>query len=336
MSSHVVIAVSDLSSVGESRRRASVISQDAGLNREEQGQLAIIVTELATNLAVHAQNGRLLIQSMNVGLARGVEVVSIDSGPGIKDIGQCMRDGFSTTGTAGNGLGAVRRMSDEFDVYSDRSGTVIVSRLIAKSDASPKTSFHWGAISVAVKGEEVCGDSWRVHARNGHLGIMVADGLGHGPLAAEASGQAIEVFDRASTTEPVSVIESAHQALSRTRGAAVAVARVHKERGLLNYAGVGNISGALLNGATSRGLVSHNGTAGLLVPRVQQFDYPCGERDVLVMHSDGLTSRWTLEQYPGLQSRHPSVIAGVLYRDFTRGKDDVTVVVVKSIEQKAT
>src|SRR5687767_4155694 len=115
MSSQVVIAVSDISSVGESRRTASVISQDAGLNREEQGQLAIIVTEMATNLAMHAHNGRLLIQSMNVGLARGVEVLSIDTGPGIKDIGQCMRDGFSTTGTAGNGLGAVQRLSDEFD-----------------------------------------------------------------------------------------------------------------------------------------------------------------------------------------------------------------------------
>ena len=137
-------------------------------------------------------------------------------------------------------------------------------------------------------------------------------------------------------TEPIALIESTHQALTRSRGAAVAVARVHQEQSLLKYSGVGNISGTLLDGAASRGLVSHNGTAGHLVPRVQQFDYACGERDVLVMHSDGLTSRWTLEQYPGLQAHHPSVIAGVLYRDFTRGRDDVTVVVVKRIQKRAS
>lgn len=336
MPSHVVIVVPDLSSVGQARRAASMISRDAGMSSDEQGQVAIIATELATNLANYAQNGRLLMQSLKAASSCGVEILSVDSGPGMKDITQCMQDGYSTAGTAGNGLGAIRRLSTEFDIYSDAAGTVIVSRIVGKSDASARCDFHWGAISVAVKGEEVCGDAWRVYAEDGQLGIMVADGLGHGPLAAEAAAQAIQVFDDGSLKEPIALIEGAHHALTRSRGAAVAVARVHQQQSLLKYSGVGNISGTLLNGSATRGLVSHNGTAGLLVPRVQQFDYACGERDVLIMHSDGLTSRWTLEQYPGLQAHHPSVIAGVLYRDFRRGRDDVTVVVVKRIGQKAS
>jgi anti-sigma regulatory factor (Ser/Thr protein kinase) len=295
MPSHVVIPVPDLSSVGEARRAASNISREAGLNPDEQGQVAIIATELATNLANYARNGRLLMQSLQAASSCGVEILSVDSGPGIKDIAQCMRDGYSTGGTAGNGMGAIRRLSSEFDIYSDAAGTVIVSRIVGKSDASAPCDFHW-----------------------------------------EASAQAIAVFDDGALNEPIALIESAHQALSRSRGAAIAVARVDQQRSLLKYSGVGNIAGTLLNGAATRGLVSHNGTAGHLLPRVQQFDYACGERDVLIMHSDGLTSRWTLEQYPGLQTHHPSVIAGVLYRDFTRGRDDVTVVVVKRIQNKAS
>jgi hypothetical protein len=50
---------------------------------------------------------------------------------------------------------------------------------------------------------------------------------------------------------------------------------------------------------------------------------------VLVLHSDGLTSHWKLAAYSGLHVRHAAVIAGVLYRDFRRANDDVTVVVVK-------
>jgi len=48
----------------------------------------------------------------------------------------------------------------------------------------------------------------------------------------------------------------------------------------------------------------------------------------LIMYSDGLQSRWNLQDYPGLVHRHPAVIASVLHRDFCRGRDDVTVLVV--------
>jgi len=53
---------------------------------------------------------------------------------------------------------------------------------------------------------------------------------------------------------------------------------------------------------------------------------------MLVLHSDGLVSHWSLDAYPGLAARDPSLIAGILYRDFTRGRDDVTVVVAKAEE----
>ena len=47
------------------------------------------------------------------------------------------------------------------------------------------------------------------------------------------------------------------------------------------------------------------------------------------MHSDGISARWSLDDYPGLVRRHPGVVAGLLYRDFQRESDDATVIVVR-------
>ena len=139
---------------------------------------------------------------------------------------------------------------------------------------------------------------------------------------------AVRGFDEDPFLQPRPRIEAAHRAMSGTRGAAVAVARLELGAQSMTYAGVGNISGSLLSQKTSRGLVSHNGTVGHQMRKVQEFEYPWPDRGLLVLHSDGLQTRWTLEAYPGLAARHPGVIAGVLYRDFKRGRDDVTVVVV--------
>jgi hypothetical protein len=79
-------------------------------------------------------------------------------------------------------------------------------------------------------------------------------------------------------------------------------------------------------------MVSHNGTAGLEARKIQEFTYPWQDNAILIMHSDGLATKWKLEGYPNLINKHPSLIAGVLYRDFKRGTDDVTVVVVKKQE----
>jgi hypothetical protein len=76
-------------------------------------------------------------------------------------------------------------------------------------------------------------------------------------------------------------------------------------------------------------MVSRNGTAGHIAPKVQEFHYPVPSGAIMVMFSDGLGTHWDLRAYPGLLQRSAAVIAGVLYRDFSRRKDDVTVVVAR-------
>ena len=336
ITSDETLVVSEVSQVGQARRAAIRLAIASKLSTEAQGEVAVIATELATNLARYGRDGRLFIQSMRRPEESFVQMLAVDSGPGIADLQRSMQDGVSTGGTPGTGLGAVRRMSDDFDIYSSvGQGTLVLSRVSVSRSKQPQRSYRWAAISTPAPHETVCGDAWRIVEKNGELGVMVVDGLGHGLLAAEAANRAAALFDaEAGPSEPAGFCGRAHQALAGSRGAALAVAHVSMA-GRVRYAGVGNIAGAIVGSAGGRGLPSQNGTVGLQVRRVQEFDYELPERGVLVMHSDGLTSRWSLDAYQGLASRHPALIAGVLYRDCLRGRDDATIVVVKRKPIKA-
>jgi anti-sigma regulatory factor (Ser/Thr protein kinase) len=328
MRPHVALTISDTSQVGEARRVATRLAADAGLDRKVSSDAAIVATELATNLVRHASQGRMLLRATS----SSMELFAIDSGPGMVNVQQCLVDGYSTGGSPGTGLGAVRRLSREFDLYSlSGSGTVVMSRMAAGATNGHRGGpgpFRWGALSTAAQHEEVCGDAWRVVEHDGAIGVMVADGLGHGPAAAEAADRAADIFSEHAADEPGSVIEHAHTGLAGTRGAAVAVAQIAANR-TVRYAGCGNISGHIVDAARARGLASQNGTVGVEIRRVHQVGYEWAS-GFLVMHSDGLTTRWSVDAYPGIFSKHPAIVAALLYRDALRGRDDATVVVIGS------
>ena len=336
MSDQQCIAVTETSQVGEARRVAARLAHAAGLGKADIGRITLLVTELGNNLARYAQGGRILVQTLRTDTGPEVEVLAIDSGPGMADVQRCLQDGYSTGGTPGTGLGAVRRQSSAFDVHSlPGRGTVVVARVSDDRNTTATSTFVWSAVSIPKAGEIVCGDSWQVTARGGDLSVLVADGLGHGPFAAEAAMKARAVFDEDTFSDPRAILERAHAALTGSRGAAIAIARVSNGSNVL-YAGVGNISGSLMSAERSAGMISQNGTVGVRLRKVQQMEYSWPPRSILIMHSDGLSHRWSLGAYPGLLMRHPAVIAGVLSRDFSRGHDDATVIVVGArVEEKA-
>jgi anti-sigma regulatory factor (Ser/Thr protein kinase) len=324
--------VRDISQVGEARRAAISFARASGAGESAFSTVGIIVTELATNIIRHAVGGCLAVQFLSTGRGDFIEVLAMDRGPGMKDIGKCLQDGFTTAGTAGNGLGAVRRLSSEFDIFSIADqGTVILSRVLVGARPEPKTddAMFWGAYSRPAPGETVCGDICRVSLSGDRMRFMVADGLGHGPDAAQSAELVAEMFTRDPSLAPDQFLAAAHRAVLGKRGAAVAIAELRLSTGIVQYAGVGNISGVLVDGDKPRGLFTHNGTVGVLVRKIQTFEYPWAINGLLIMHSDGLQTRWSIASYPGLQARDPSIIAGVLARDFTRGRDDITVLVAK-------
>jgi anti-sigma regulatory factor (Ser/Thr protein kinase) len=335
MNATAAFPVTDPSGVAAPRRAAIWLAERLLFSEVRAGQLAIVVTELATNLAKHARNGEILLRALGPRWgeeAPGVEVLAIDGGPGVPDPVLSRRDGYSTAGTLGHGLGAIERQSDAFDLYSTDAGTVICARVYASPPpaGSRHHLYQLGAVHVSKTGEAICGDDWACRLRDGRIALMVADGLGHGLAAHDASRAATEVFSGAHEETPRRVIEDTHAALRAYRGAAVAVLAVDIERRVARYCGVGNISAVIVHPSGGRqSLVSSNGTAGHAAARLQEFSYPVPPSSLLLMHSDGLGTHWDVARYPGLAARQPSVIAGVLYRDHSRRRDDVTLVIAK-------
>lgn len=328
--------ITDDSHVGTARRLAADLADSAGFSEADRGKVSIAVTEAATNLAKHASKGELIIRITTNELGNGLEVLAIDRGPGMLNPAEALRDGYSTSGSSGIGLGGIQRLSDEFDILSIAGrGTVMVARFWLKSPQgkrreSGRTRLDAGCVCLPLEGETKNGDACCVVYGEGLVSILVADGLGHGPLAADSSTKAVRVFEENADATPVEIIEEMHRALTKTRGAAVAVAAVDLRQGEIRYAGVGNIRGTVLRADHKHGLTSHNGTVGHSLRKVQEFVYPFAAGALLVMHSDGLMSRWNVDDYPGIMTKHPSLVAAVLYRDFRRGPDDVTVLAARA------
>jgi anti-sigma regulatory factor (Ser/Thr protein kinase) len=325
--------VTDPSEVAEPRRVVQRLAASIGFPEARAGQAALVVTELATNLAKHARGGEIVLRAVTDGAGEptGIEVLALDKGPGLSDPAQVRRDGYSTAGTLGHGLGAIERQSDVLDVYTHTSGTAIAATLWR--DRAPtrtgEAPVAVGAVHVAKRDEPVCGDAWAWRWRPGRLSVFVADGLGHGLLACEAAEAAVRVFARDPESAPATLVADVHTALRATRGAAVAHLAVDLTRETGVFAGLGNITGVILADAGRRTLVSHNGTAGRTAARIQEFSYPVPSDSLLILFSDGLGSGWDLGAYPGLLSRSPALIAGILYRDYSRRRDDTTVVVLR-------
>lgn len=325
----VLIEVHDPSATGEARREAWRFAERAGFSDEERGRAELVLTELATNVLKHAAGGHLLIGASDAS-GDTLEILALDNGPGIDDIGTALRDGHSTAGTAGTGLGAISRQADFFQVYSrPKKGMGVLAR-ISRADAAGRDEMaQIGGVSVAVHGEPVNGDAWATTTNDDARTVMVVDGLGHGYLAHDAAVAACRSFSsaRGSCGE---ILKAIHEALRPTRGAAVAVAELDPVAGKMRFAGVGNISATMIDPTARRSAVSMHGIAGHEMREVREFAYPWSRQSTLIMHSDGLSTRWDLDTYPALLARDPVLIAGILWKDHRRPNDDSTVVVART------
>jgi anti-sigma regulatory factor (Ser/Thr protein kinase) len=326
----VSVAVSDTSQVAEARREAVMIAARNGFSEDDAGRVALVATELGTNLVKHGRGGELLIGAYEDGEGSGVELIALDRGPGISNVEQCFQDGYSTAGTAGNGLGAVMRQSSIVDIASwPGAGTGVLAR-VRPGKPNPQRAGSrtgWGAVSVAMPGQDVCGDSWSVMA-NGATTLLVADGLGHGQEAADASVEAVRLFRRFNGHLVPTVIDYVHGGLRATRGAAVSIARFDPPTRKIVFAGIGNVAGAIATDGSLKRMVSMPGTAGHNARKIQAFEYPF-ENGLIILASDGISTNWNFSRYANIQSVHPTLIAALIYRDFGRQRDDTTVLVGK-------
>jgi len=345
------LRVEDRSAPGQVRRQVTALAERLGFSEERRGEIGVAATELATNLHLHAEAGTVAVRIVRSGAMAAVELVAVDGGPGIADLRSVMADGFSTAGTLGVGLGAVRRIATRCDAFSVVGrGTVIVATFWP--DAAPRDPGGPGSggsgsggsgsggsggstdvegMTRPINGETVCGDAWACRYDGAVTTLVVADGLGHGPLAATASQRAIATFDGAELEEPGQLLDRMDRALGGTRGAAVSVARIDMAARKVLFAGVGNVAGWIDDGARRRPMVTFPGIVGQnRSKRIRQLDYEVAPGSLVVLHSDGLTGKWALTDYPTVRRHDPLVIAACLMRDAGIRHDDASVVVARA------
>jgi anti-sigma regulatory factor (Ser/Thr protein kinase) len=324
----VFASVHGPSQVAEARRLIGDFATRMGLPRERIDQLAIVVTELATNLVKHGGGGHIHARQFDDVEGTGLELIALDQGKGMSDVSRCMRDGYSTAGSPGNGLGAIRRLSDSMHVYSRPGhGSAIMARILLRQGKANDLAI--GAVLAPFPGEKACGDHWSFVATKAGPTLLLVDGSGHGVEAARAAETAVRSFAEHAEKSCEAIVDAIHRALAPTRGAAVAVARIDAAAKVIRLVGVGNISALLIQPTGARHMVSHNGTAGHVAPRIREFTYEYTSAPLVVLHSDGLATRWDIASHPGLTAQHPTLIAGVLLRDHRRSRDDASVVAMR-------
>ncbi|THC50061.1 SpoIIE family protein phosphatase [Streptomyces sp. A1499] len=292
---------------------------------------AVLASELASNISKHASNGALFLQQSPGGrafLEVALDIVAVDNGPGIPDIGLSLTDGFSTTRTMGAGLGAVRRIASDLTLRSAAGrGTLAHARLAAPGGARPLADI--GALCLPADGQQTCGDAYAVVEDDEGLTGLVLDGLGHGPDAAAVSRRAVRTFLARPDAPLPEVFDALHSALRHTRGAAAAAVRIGAGRA--EYCGVGNIRAAALSphGVTQQftgqaGIVGYN----LPAPRSRRLDM--SDHTGLVLYTDGIDHRWTRDPDPAELSLPPTLLAASLAHTHRRRRDDATVLAIGS------
>jgi anti-sigma regulatory factor (Ser/Thr protein kinase) len=341
------IEIKDEANVGTARRAVHGFAGDLGFNETELAQIDIVVQEIGMNAARYATAGGWLHYTTTLGAASGLELFYWDTGPGIYDLDRAIRDGVSTSGSLGSGLGAIGRLMDEFDVYS-------TLRITSRLSLSQRRTFHgtallarkwvgaqesetagrdearrFGVWSRSHPGEVENGDAYFIAKRVSQTLLAVIDGLGHGPGAKEAADVVIELLDDWMGEPLDEVLRTAHNALRSTRGAVAGVAIIDEAHARFHYAGVGNIMVRVFNAPEHISPISSNGTLGARLGSLRVWTYPWAAGATLIMASDGVSASWDMGSYPGLLERSPQILAGILMRDYGRNTDDATVLVAR-------
>lgn len=320
------LRVEDASAVAACRQAVQNMAERLRFPAARIGQLALAVTEAASNLHKHAEQGSLLLCVNRDGPQPGIDLVTIDVGPGVRDVTEALRDGHSTAGTLGIGLGAIQRLADFADLYSRPGhGTALVARFCV---SPPVSQPRWAGLIRPITGETECGDAYGVVPADGAVTAVLCDGLGHGPLAAAAAAAGVAAVLDDPAGEPAALLERVHRRMSGTRGGAVGVVQVGGQ--LARFAGLGNVAASIVSDGQRKSMISIPGIAGVQARTIRQFEYDVPPGSAVIVHSDGVSSRWEAAALPALEARDPLLIAAVLLAEAGVHRDDAGVLVLKS------
>lgn len=337
------VALSEESHIGQARRIARRLGAELAFTDRQLAEVEILINELGTNaLKFGRGTGQIFLSVMDEKIEKGgLEVIYTDKGAGIADPSLAVEDGFTTSDSLGSGLGAISRMSDEFHIYSlvesqtrplslygrTTHGTVIVARkhVAPEGKRPPRGPRLWGVLTRPPAGETHNGDAYFIRQDDDRILLAVIDGLGHGEGASDAARAAIESIGGNAGKPVESIMRAAHEALRPTRGAVIGLSAIDCSTRLIEYVGIGNTDFRVLGGGSTLKFISLNGTVGSRMDRLKVFKGELPKSCMLTMSTDGISERWDLDQYPGLQGLHPQLACSVIMRDYSRPKDDATI-----------
>lgn len=331
MGNHLCFTVADRSYFALLKKDVRTIATEAGFSESKVGEIDIIVAEIVSNLVKHGDGGNLLVKKIVQDDIDGLELIAIDNGSGIADLNRMMADGVSTTNTLGQGLGAIKRLSDHFQVYTQKDwGTILLSRVFKSPLALQKKEIEVRTVIVPKVGETECGDGFHCEINNEESRFFLGDGLGHGKEAALAVNTAMESFRGSKETTPSESIKNIHLQVKKTRGLVGAIAHYYTLQKTWRICGVGNIAIRFINGIEQKNMMSYNGIIGYNIPKtLKDHEVAANEIQLLILCSDGIRTKWDLWKYPGLFKYDLSIVAAVLFKDFARNTDDMSVVVIR-------
>lgn len=318
------------------QQSARSIALKLGFADDASEEIALVVAELASNLVKHAGRGALTFRKVRNGERIGIEVKSRDIGPGISNIEKSITDGCTTAGSLGYGLGTVNRLMDEMEVQSPPgAGTQILCRRWLR----PRTDMllpHVWDVGVATRARRCAaenGDAFVIRESQAALLVGLIDGLGHGEPAQKAA-LAAQTYVQKHFDQPLDkIFAGASRACSATRGVVMALARFPSNTHL-SFASVGNIE-ARVSGScrvpfpVHRGILGAGETCVETPVKLEEFDW--NPETVLVLHTDGLRSRWNWNDFSGIERQPAQDIAAKLLRELASENDDATVLCVKSV-----
>lgn len=321
------LQIDDASMIGEARRITRVAAAEAGLAADAVERAVVVASEAATNLHRHAQAG---VFACTRALTGELVLLATDDGPGMENPERMLQDGVSTGTSLGVGLGAMKRMSDTFEIWS-RPGDGTVTLSTFGRAQRPSGPFDIAGLRLSAPGETACGDTFGWRARGGRVQILVCDGFGHGPAAARDANAVLDFFESAEPADAGGLMEAICLEPVVERGAVAMLVELDPGSEALSAVGVGNISGAIVTRAESRRVISREGSIGRrCVSRPEPYPFEPGA--ALILHSDGLKTFRMDDSRKELLHRSPLMIAALVLRDGLRGHDDASIVVVRRKE----
>lgn len=326
---HLRLNASDRSYFAILKKEVHALAAAGGVVASRLAELDIVVAEIVTNLSKHADGGEMLVKLVEEKGVKGIEIIAVDNGPGISDLKGMMIDGASTKNTLGHGLGSIRRLSDHFQIYTQKGwGTLLLTRIFNKELASARKREVVDVRSLLVPkpGEVECGDGFYVKHSKDHIKLFLGDGLGHGKEAAVAVNRAIDAFKHCAEDSPVETLRFINQSVKKTRGLVATVAIFNLKERHWKICGVGNISTRFFGPSASKTHSPYNGIVGLNMPNTmndQEVAYETGQ--CIILCSDGVKSKWDILRYPGILRYDLSLLNAALFKDFARNTDDLSI-----------